>query len=146
MLTISILCSGLSMLVVGRMTTQPIETLSGQLQKMQQEGLAPSKTNITEIDELVELFAQRPPPDEETLPPDLFNEFIERTKTLTAAERQIFEHYMNGLTPKEVTETMFISINTLKTHNRHIYEKAEHLVAERTVSLCGTAPQKRKNI
>lgn len=57
------------------------------------------------------------------LPADLFGDFIRRAKTLTPAERTIFDYYLEGKSNKEIISLMYISLSTLKTHNSHIYAK-----------------------
>lgn len=42
---------------------------------------------------------------------------------LSSSEYRVFRLYSDGYTPKEVSEILFLSINTVKTHNRRIYEK-----------------------
>ena len=43
--------------------------------------------------------------------------------TLSAAERAVFDLYMRGHTAREIAESLCLSINTIKTHNRRIYMK-----------------------
>jgi len=54
---------------------------------------------------------------------ELFSEFINSTENLTYTERLIFDQYLEGKSGKEVTETLGITMNTLKVHNNHIYKK-----------------------
>jgi len=64
------------------------------------------------------------PPAE--LPRDLealFAEFQEKTATLSSAERRILEYYIEGYEISEIPELAFISIHTVKKHNRSIYQK-----------------------
>lgn len=44
-------------------------------------------------------------------------------RVLTRREQEIFEHLLEGYTNESISRKMFISENTLKTHNRHIYKK-----------------------
>lgn len=81
-----------------------------------------AKTNIHEIDELIErILARRshdlPPPD------DIFEDFLQRVKTLTPTEMTLFKYYLDGKSNNEILSILFISTNTLKTHNSHIYAK-----------------------
>ena len=60
------------------------------------------------------------------LPPDmeeLFRAFAANAKTLTAAERRILDYYIDGHEIADVPELAFISIHTVKKHNRSIYQK-----------------------
>ena len=50
-------------------------------------------------------------------------QFEERLMTLSNAERRIFNLYIEGHDAKEICKMLYISINTLKTHNRRIYTK-----------------------
>ena len=46
-----------------------------------------------------------------------------RDSTLTPAERNITELYINGYEVSEIPEKAFISMNTVKKHNKNIYRK-----------------------
>jgi DNA-binding CsgD family transcriptional regulator len=62
------------------------------------------------------------------LPPnmeDMFRHFAEKVKTLSAAERRILNCYIAGHEIAELPELVFVSINTVKKHNRSIYQKLE---------------------
>lgn len=86
------------------------------------------KTKVPEIDDLIdflstnseELFKDA---DSEAFSLSLLNEFIENTKKLSPAERSVFDLYVKGHTGKEIAEILYISINTVKTHNKRIYSK-----------------------
>ena len=107
------------------------------------------KTNISEIDDLIEFLQIRgepaasaeqpshfstsrhtkkvkkeePSPADSDLSPDQIRLFEEQLKTLTKAERRIFDLYIEGYDAKEICNMLYISINTIKTHNRRIYTK-----------------------
>lgn len=55
--------------------------------------------------------------------PDNFRLFLESLHTLTSTERIIFEYYLAGKSAKEIMALMDIKENTLKYHNRNIYDK-----------------------
>ena len=62
------------------------------------------------------------------LPPDmeeLFRSFAEKAKTLTSAERRILNYYVDGYETADIPDLAFISIHTVKKHNRSIYQKLE---------------------
>ena len=59
-----------------------------------------------------------PPIDE-----DSYNMFVNNLSQLTAKERAIFDLYLAGLVPKEVTAKLGITENTIKYHNKNIYGK-----------------------
>lgn len=90
------------------------------------------KTKILEIDDLFEYLSEQ---DEKlTLQTNkpinslahstaTFENFVESIATLSPAEKAVFDLYIKGYTAKEITETLYLSINTIKTHNKRIYEK-----------------------
>lgn len=49
--------------------------------------------------------------------------FIGQIKTLSRAERQVFDLYAAGLNSHEIAGRLHLSINTIRTHNRNIYSK-----------------------
>lgn len=53
----------------------------------------------------------------------LYAEFKKNIGTLSAAEKRVFDLYVQGHTGQEIAEILHLSINTIKTHSRHIYEK-----------------------
>ena len=62
------------------------------------------------------------------LPPemeDLFDGFAARVETLTPAERRILQYYIDGYDIGEIPDLAFVSIHTVKKHNRSIYQKLE---------------------
>ena len=54
---------------------------------------------------------------------DMFRGFAERAKTLSLAERRILNYYIDGHDISDIPELAFISIHTVKKHNRSIYQK-----------------------
>ena len=56
---------------------------------------------------------------------ELFHSFTEKVKTLSSAERRILNYYIEGHEPAEIPELAFVSIHTVKKHNRSIYQKLE---------------------
>ena len=73
---------------------------------------------------LVQLNARQISPG--ALPPgmeDLFRGFAEKVKTLSSAERRILNYYMEGHDTADIPDLAFISIHTVKKHNRSIYQK-----------------------
>ena len=55
--------------------------------------------------------------------PDDYERFLEGIKTLTPAERKIFDHYLAGRTVKEILVIASIKESTLRYHNQNIYSK-----------------------
>ncbi|MDD4390341.1 MAG: LuxR C-terminal-related transcriptional regulator [Eubacteriales bacterium] len=90
-----------------------------------------AKTKIPEIDDLIEFLATQDelPVLSETKElaaqesSALYREFIKNIKSLSPAEKCVFDLYVQGHTAKEIAEVLCLSINTIKTHNRRIYMK-----------------------
>ena len=49
--------------------------------------------------------------------------FAEKVKTLSSAERRILNYYIEGYDTADIPDLAFISIHTVKKHNRSIYQK-----------------------
>ena len=81
-----------------------------------------SETRITEIDQLIEKIKEMRGQDHH-LPDNLFEDFINRVDSLTTTEKTVFRHYIDGKDVDEVLSIMFVSRNTIKSHNKHIYKK-----------------------
>ena len=75
---------------------------------------------------LTQLNTRRVSPGE--LPPSMegmFNTFAEKAKTLSSAERRILQLYIEGHEIADIPELTYVSIHTVKKHNRSIYQKLE---------------------
>ena len=62
------------------------------------------------------------------LPPnmeELFSAFVQKVQTLSSAERRILNYYIDGKETADIPELAYISIHTVKKHNRSIYQKLE---------------------
>lgn len=73
---------------------------------------------------LAQLYAPKASAPE--LPPDmeeLFRSFAEKAKQLSSAERRILNYYVEGYETADIPDLAFISIHTVKKHNRSIYQK-----------------------
>ena len=89
------------------------------------------KTNIPEIDDLLAFLAQQdltgtPAQQQSAVPQEgsaLFDAFVKNVEALSPAERAVFDLYLKGYNAKEIAETLCLSINTIKTHNKRIYMK-----------------------
>ena len=55
--------------------------------------------------------------------PDAYAHFLEGIETLTATERKIFSHYLDGLTVKEIAQLLAVKESTVYSHNKNIYSK-----------------------
>lgn len=107
-----------------------------------------SKTNILEIDDLLEYLSAQDEQREalgaelekareklrpleaccaESALPDLtaYQSFVRNIDTLSAAERAVFNLYLKGYTAKEIAGQLCLSMNTIKTHNKRIYTKLD---------------------
>ena len=89
-------------------------------------------SGISEIDALAEFLElknrehQSGNKIESVLPPkieELFNNFIENAEKLTTSEYNILEYYINGYEIADIPDLACISMNTVRKHNRSIYEK-----------------------
>ncbi len=89
-------------------------------------GIIRPGTGVLSVQMLTQLNTKQINPG--ALPPpmeDLFGKFAERAKTLSSAERRILNYYMDGYDIGDIPELAFISIHTVKKHNRSIYQKLE---------------------
>lgn len=77
-----------------------------------------SASVLTQMNNQTEAYTELPGGMEE-----LFDSFVEKVATLSLAERRILDYYINGREINEIPELAFISINTVKKHNRSIYQK-----------------------
>ena len=81
------------------------------------------------MDELAEFLharARNQRLEQGDLPPniaELFDQFVERKDLLTEAERNILRYYIDGHEISEIPDLAFISMSTVRKHNRSIYEK-----------------------
>lgn len=60
------------------------------------------------------------------LPPNmekLFSDFAEKATALTPAERRILRYYIDGHETADIPDLAYITIHTVKKHNRSIYQK-----------------------
>ena len=100
------------------------------------------KTQITEIDDLFKYLSTldeerkalsdeleqaklQTPEKEQSSPgaPTAFKQFLENLETLTSAEQGIFTLYTEDYTAQQIADKLFITINTVKFHNKNIYQK-----------------------
>ena len=81
----------------------------------------PQKTYINEIDDLFEFLAKNDTSQE--VDTTTFYEFKNSVKKLSRAETAVFNLYMEGHSAAEIADALFVSINTIKSHNKSIYKK-----------------------
>lgn len=87
-------------------------------------GIIQSSGSLVSVQMLTQLNTRQVNPG--ALPPnmeDMFRHFAEKVKTLSSAERRILNYYIAGHEIAELPELVFVSINTVKKHNRSIYQK-----------------------
>ncbi len=87
-------------------------------------GIIQAGGQVVSVQMLAQLNARQLNPG--ALPPgieDMFSDFSEKAKTLSSAEKRILNYYIEGFDIAEVPELAFISIHTVKKHNRSIYQK-----------------------
>lgn len=119
-----LLCSVAGAAFISRRYIRPVVAAFQQIKEA--GGQAAVKTRIPEIDDLIEYLAREDEaPAAAPLPEcsPLFQQFVKNIDTLSAAERAVFDLYMQGCTAKEIADLLCLSINTIKTHNRRIYMK-----------------------
>ena len=89
-------------------------------------GIIRPETGILSVQMLTQLNTRQVDPS--ALPSgmeDMFRCFAEKAKTLSSAERRILNYYIDGHDIAEIPDLAFISIHTVKKHNRSIYQKLE---------------------
>ena len=89
-------------------------------------GLVQPGGSLLSVQMLTQLYTRQIEPAK--LPPDmeeLFRAFADKVGTLSSAERRILDYYIEGHDPAEIPDLAFISIHTVKKHNRSIYQKLE---------------------
>ena len=108
-----------------------VRPITDSLKRFQQEEMLEQdiSSGISEVDELAEFLnarARNQRLEHGELPPniaELFDQFVERKSLLTEAERNILRYYIDGHEIAEIPELAFISMSTVRKHNRNIYEK-----------------------
>ena len=88
-----------------------------------------NESGIEELEELLRFTGEQKKNEKihtQSLPPnieELFARFALGVCTLTKTEYMIFHYYMEGYEIAQIPEIAFISMSTVKKHNRNIYEK-----------------------
>ena len=91
---------------------------------------AAPRTKIAEIDDLISFLATHneellEKARQENLSLTILDEFLENIKSLSPAERSVFDLYAKDHNAKEIAEILCLSINTIKTHSKRIYTKLD---------------------
>lgn len=108
-----------------------VRPITDSLKRFQQEDLPEQglSSGISEVDELAEFLnarARNQRLEQGELPPniaELFDQFVARKDLLTEAERNILSYYIDGHEIADIPDLAFISMSTVRKHNRSIYEK-----------------------
>jgi len=79
------------------------------------------RTYITEIDDLLDFLEENNSAVDVDMP--FLNDFEENVKKLSRAETAVFNLYMEGYSAPKIADMLYVSINTIKSHNRNIYRK-----------------------
>jgi DNA-binding CsgD family transcriptional regulator len=85
-------------------------------------------TKVPEIDDLISYLATHnqelyESAREKNFSISILDEFVNNTDKLSPSERSVYNLYAQGYTAKEIADSLFLSINTIKTHTKHIYTK-----------------------
>jgi len=124
-LRLVLICAGMLVLglvisfFTGRRYLSPIESA---LNSIREENLDDVKTNIVELDELVEQvksFREKGRP----FPDDFFIDFIKRVGTLSPVEKKLLDLFIDSATDKEIISVLFITKDALRKHSERIYKK-----------------------
>lgn len=113
-------------LVISRRYLQPISQGLATIKNADLREVPPTK--VPEIDDLIRFLATR---NEElyegarqkNLSFSILDKFVKNVSKLSPAERSVYELYIQGYTAKEIADLQCLSINTIKTHSKHIYAK-----------------------
>ena len=78
-------------------------------------------TDSTEIDAPLDFLDDNASPQDINM--SAFYAFKKNLKTLSNAETAVFHLYMEGYSANDIAEKLFVSLNTIKSHNKHIFKK-----------------------
>ena len=133
LLVILLVCAiGLAVLLSRRYLAPVLKGLE-QIKQGGTEDFTP--TNVPEIDDLLVYLAEQEQARQQAAgasidiretPSEIvtaYERFLQNLKTLSTAERSVFNLYLDGKTAQEIAEELFITINTVKFHNGNIYKK-----------------------
>lgn len=91
-----------------------------------------AKNPYVEINDLMEFLAQQDEKQKDRSiaqskpqgdPILMFEVFVQNIKTLSPAEKAVFDLYVKGYRAQDIANALCLSINTIKTHNRRIFAK-----------------------
>jgi DNA-binding CsgD family transcriptional regulator len=129
-LLLVIVISFVTSIILSRRYVSPV--LSGmEALKGDSDGGEITKTGYSEIDDLIEFMKSQGSEEvivEEKLPENvaiLFDRFADNIKKLSPAEWIVMKLYIEGYGIADIPDKAFISMATVRKHNRNIYEKLE---------------------
>ncbi len=101
------------------------QPLSKALMKVTTGDREKDRNGFEEINDLIEYLTEIEEKEKEkkeiVLPPN--KEFERNLRTLTPAERRVFDLYLKGYRASEISEKLCLAPSTIKTHNRRIFSK-----------------------
>jgi len=113
------------------LTKKYLEPIDKGLSMIKSSGFSTAqRTYVPELDDLVAfLEAHQKAVHQKALQENLYlqvlDEFLENTKTLSPAERRVFQLFVKGYKVSEIAALLNLSVNTIKTHNKHIFQKLD---------------------
>jgi DNA-binding CsgD family transcriptional regulator len=126
-----VIISVLSSMILSKKFVRPI--VEGL--QMLRAGEPEARSKVPEINDLMEFLAARDAQAEREAvekaeklsPPEAtdqrFEDFAEHIQSLSKAERKVFELYLRRYSAQQIADELFLSLNTIKTHNKRIYMK-----------------------
>ncbi|WHH60930.1 LuxR C-terminal-related transcriptional regulator [Petroclostridium sp. X23] len=126
LLTLIVLVGIMISYILSKEFTKPIAQAIDIIKSQNLSG-AP-RSSIPEINDLIDFLSThieelQQKADQEKISSAILEEFMNNAKTLSPAERLVFNLYTQGYAAKEITEILCLSINTIKTHTKRIYMK-----------------------
>lgn len=121
----------ISMLISIIIAKRYLKPVTAAIDTIKSKDFSNTESSYREINDLMSFLAkqaqeQRQLIEEHELPPDLapmLDEFLKNIRTLSPAEKNVFELYVRGYNASEIADKLHLSINTIKTHNRRIFGK-----------------------
>lgn len=93
------------------------------LKQLEKELAAKIEELNAERERLHRLHDDQQQQDDGAINLEAYNTFLARIETLSRAELRLFNLYVKGRTSREAADILHVSINTIRTHNQHIFAK-----------------------
>lgn len=116
----------ISLLISKRFVTPIVNSFDSIMSK---DDISKVNTGISEIDVMIDFLNSQSKTEYITLQElpenieELFKRFSDGVSKLTSAEYNVFKLYVEGHSISEMPDVAFISMSTVKKHNRNIYDK-----------------------